>query len=387
VNKGKLLNIVFGFIPLLIITAFVCSQNSIEKKAWEKSYPINKGEGVTKITTMSNGNILVSGIALGKDHSLHHLCHLWILNIDKYGSILWRKEYPDVVYPTVYYPESNILSLPHNEFIVVGGIKDNKGNINASITKFNKDGVEIWHRHFTDEHNSSCFTSIAQNTKDGIFISGVKEKEEGVDLWLLKLNNNGDLLWQYDLGSRHSKEFPHKLDMENAMFYIAGRKDYELWVNVLDANLNSLWEKFNGHWNDDYPYISILPSIDDASCVFLGLRRSRGRGFKWENVLIKYDKNGNTKWEKIIQATYCSSVASTYDDGLLISGKSQNHICLFKYSGNGVFEWSDSISIDPKFRSPIPLKLIKDKSYLAAYLHQNKSDQLKLIVKYFTIDE
>jgi len=394
--------------------------NKIKYITWEKSFPINESEIVTCITPLSSRDILISGISTSKDE--YSSSYLWILKIDINGSILWKKEYQDIVYPPIYYPENNILPISNDGFIVVGGTKINDNKINAIVAQFDKDGNNIWEKSFKENDVISCFSSIVKDKNDDYFILGIKkcfkeqtnkyknfeeeleaaleeiENDQGtvtqsdnIDGWIIKYNKNNDLLWQYNIGSRNDDEIPYKLEYKERKFFITGIKDDKLWINILDENLNSLWIKDNGEYYDDYPFISIIPSDLDHSCAFIGFRRSNKNNFIYETVFIKYDDTGNEQWSNKIEANYCSSIANTNDNGYLISCNISNSVSLIKFDSNGVNEGSKKIieftNINELYRTPTPLKQISNNEYVLAFLLKENSEQIRLNVNKFYIED
>ncbi|WP_419868360.1 T9SS type A sorting domain-containing protein [Chryseobacterium sp. CT-SW4] len=110
------------------------------------------------------------------------------------------------------------------------GSKQNNG-YDFHLTKLNQQGEQSWEKYFSG--NNHDFLSATVSTQEGGFLlagtshsgKGVDKKEEskgGSDIWLIRLNEHGDELWQKTLGSSSDEEARSVVQTTDLGFVVAG---------------------------------------------------------------------------------------------------------------------------------------------------------------------
>jgi hypothetical protein len=129
------------------------------------------------------------------------------------------------------------------------------------------------------------------------------------DVWLLRVDANGNLLWNQTYGSQHWNDEGHSIiECSDGGFAIAGFKeiagDYYGWLIRTDANGEHLWNKTYGTGNDDFFESIIKPS--EGGLLLCGTTSSWGAG-QGDGWLLRTDNNGNQLW----QQTYGSPLSES----------------------------------------------------------------------------
>ncbi len=135
--------------------AWLVKINRSGKLVWQKSYGGYNFDFVSAITETSDGGYLLAGSTTSNDGDLrgnHGGGDVWVINIDNVGNILWQK--------------------------VFGGTGDDQA---FAIKRVPEGGYIL----------------AASTTSNNGQVSGYHGK---LDAWLVKLNNDGELLWQKTLG-------------------------------------------------------------------------------------------------------------------------------------------------------------------------------------------
>ncbi|MDP9957617.1 hypothetical protein J2X97_003286 [Epilithonimonas hungarica] len=248
------------------------------------------------------------------------------------------------------------------------------------IVKLDQQGSKLWERYFGGSRHDYLASSIA--TEDGGFalvgtsfsnISGDKKENNlgGSDLWVLRLNENGEELWQKTLGTKSNDEASAVVQSTDQGFFVAGnindnRKLFgskDVFVSKLDKDgklkqttilggksldevtdmiptpdggavvliystsgkTDNLNNTDNSNAQNNAPNTSsenINPEITSTVKTFIGKSEDGfGAGDYW---IVKLDKNSNVEWQK----TYGGSgddrpktIANT-KDGYIVSGES-----------------------------------------------------------------
>ncbi|MDN5481401.1 MAG: T9SS C-terminal target domain-containing protein, partial [Chryseobacterium sp.] len=117
-----------------------------------------------------------------------------------------------------------------------GGNKQNNG-YDFHFIKLNQQGEQVWEKYFSGANHDYLSASVA--TQDGGFLvsgtsysgKGLDKKEEskgGSDIWLIRLNEFGDELWQKTLGSTSDEEARSVIQTTDLGFFVAGNRQSSL---------------------------------------------------------------------------------------------------------------------------------------------------------------
>ena len=241
--------------------------------------------------------------------------------------------------------------------------------------------------------DSPDFLSNALNTNDGGYlISGTTtgppngDKTEPYygldDIWVIKLNNTGNIEWQKVLGGSKKEQIFSTLQLSDGNYLIAGSSPSNIsgnksqvcnggtvfgdgWLVKLDASGNILWNKTFGGAGEDaiygvtesfdgnYILVCSTPNGSHAQKAEIG----NGGNDCW---IIKVDTDGNIIWENTIGGAGAdtpfdiqslvdgSSIVVARSDSNISGDKTQNNngaldYWLFKLNANGDIVWQNTI--------------------------------------------
>ena len=264
-------------------------------------------------------------------------------------------------------------------------VANNAGAQDFWMIKTTFDGTISWEKTFgflgADKGNS-----LIQTVDNGFLITGVldvtasngqgnsktTEKHAGGDVWVIKLNNNGDLVWSRYFGGSFTDTPFGVVETENNNYIIAASSDsedfnisnnkgtYDFWLFKVSSTGDLLWEQsFGGSEIDEPRGITIT---DDGNFVVVGDTRSADKDVSTNNGgadlwMIKITTEGNLLWEKTLGGSSfdaARSISKTQDGGFVISGnsrsldqgfinKGQNDGWVLKVDNNGSLLWQQFI--------------------------------------------
>ncbi|SHF81986.1 T9SS type A sorting domain-containing protein [Chryseobacterium sp. OV279] len=231
------------------------------------------------------------------------------------------------------------------------------------LVKLNQQGQEIWQKYFSG--NNHDYLSASVSTQDGGFLisgtsyssKGLDKKEDskgGSDIWLIRLNEFGDELWQKTLGSASDEEARTVIQSTDLGFFVAGNvqnstKGYgskDVLIIKIDKNGKELSQSILGGKGLD-EVEKIIPTKDGGALLGIYSRSNLGGSKKTENFgegdyyIIKLNKDGKVEWEKDFggkQDDHLRTLALT-STGYIIGGESRS-----ERSGNktvGIEEGTD----------------------------------------------
>ncbi len=206
-----------------------------------------------------------------------------------------------------------------------GGNKQNNG-YDFHVIKLNQQGEQVWEKYFSGANHDHLSATVA--TQDGGFLvsgtsysgKGLDKKEDskgGSDIWLIRLNEFGDELWQKTLGSTSDEEARSVIQTTDLGFFVAGNRQSSLrepqgtsgygskdvLIVKLDKNGKELSQSILGGKGLD-EVEKMIPTKDGGALLGIYSRSNIGGSKKTENFgegdywVIKLSKEGKVEWEK-----------------------------------------------------------------------------------------
>ncbi|SIR38525.1 T9SS type A sorting domain-containing protein [Chryseobacterium sp. RU33C] len=240
--------------------------------------------------------------------------------------------------------------------------KQNNG-YDFHLIKLNQEGNPIWEKYFSG--NNHDYLSSTVTTQDGGFLisgtsysgKGLDKKDDskgGSDIWLIRLNEFGDHLWQKNIGTSADEEARTVIQTTDQGFIVAGNvqnssKGYgskDVLIVKLDKDGKELSQFiFGGKAIDEVE--KMTPTRDGGALLGIYSRSGIGGTKKTENYgegdywIVKLSKDGKIEWEKNFGGKgddHLRTMALT-SDGYVIGGESRS-----ERSGNktvGIEEGTD----------------------------------------------
>ncbi|SIS77512.1 Por secretion system C-terminal sorting domain-containing protein [Chryseobacterium ureilyticum] len=244
------------------------------------------------------------------------------------------------------------------------GSKQNNG-YDFHLVKLNQQGEQSWEKYFSGQDHD--YLSATVTTQDGGFLlagtsysaKGLDKKDEakgGSDIWLIRINEFGDELWQKTLGSSSDEEARAVIQTMDQGFIVAGNvqnsaKGYgskDVLIIKLDKDGKELSQIILGGKGLD-EVEKMIPTRDGGALLGIYSRSSEvrdlgpktgdpgtskisqmpkassnfGEGDYW---IVKLDKNGKVEWEKNYggkEDDHLRTLALT-SNGYIIGGESRS---------------------------------------------------------------
>ncbi|MGI9581007.1 T9SS type A sorting domain-containing protein [Chryseobacterium sp. RRHN12] len=242
------------------------------------------------------------------------------------------------------------------------GSKQNNG-YDFHLIKLNQQGEEVWEKYFSGQNHD--YLSATVTTQDGGFLlagtsysgKGLDKKEDskgGSDIWLIRINEFGDELWQKTIGTSADEEARSVIQTTDQGFMVAGTvqnssKGYgskDVFIVKLDKDGKELSQLiFGGKAIDEVE--KMIPTRDGGALLGIYSRSGISGTKKTENYgegdywIIKLSKDGKIDWERNFGGKgddHIRTLALT-SNGYLIGGESRS-----ERSGNktvGIEEGTD----------------------------------------------
>ncbi len=332
-----------------------------------------------------DGDFIIAGLSASSDGSINDNkggTDLWVTKLDGNGNLIWEKNYGGSeddfamdLQPTL-----------DGGYVMVGGsasanidLTNNKGRTDLWVLKINADGELLWSKSFGGS-GVEMGTSI-QTISDGYILagctgsggeSGVSAGFGGNEFWVLKLDLDGDLVWEKTYGGKRHDAAKSILVSNNDEFLIAGNTwsndgdvsnnngHSDAWIIKIDNVGTLLWEKTFG--GDTPDRLNSLSKTNDGNYIFAGVKSemdlvSNGFYGRYDEQywVLKFSESGQLLWEETYGGNKYDeaySVEPTLDGGYIIGGSVQSNLDEFssnlgnldawiiKTDGTGTAEWS-----------------------------------------------
>ncbi len=325
---------------------------------WEKTYTNGPGYLVKD----TDGYIGASFVSYEGDYP-----DIVLYKYDFEGNRLWEKTYGGSGYDRT----SSVIITKDGGYLLGGFTLSNDGDFQSGnqgswdywVIKLTKSGIIVWENTFggseVDELNSIVetddgFLLIGRTySKDGDVSNPLSDQYES-DTWLIKINSNGEMIWEKTFGSTESDGGYKIISTTDGGYIFGGGLGGDCHLVKLDQFGNTVWEKLFGGSNGES--IRTIQETSDGGFILAGSTFSSdgdvqsGLNGTTDGWILKVNSVGELQWEITVgndRRDNIYSIIETNDNEFLFGGESQTNSIL---SGYNFFYGL------VKLEEPIPLK-------------------------------
>ena len=198
----------------------------------------------------------------------------------------------------------------------------------------------LWTR--TYNHQAYDYGRSVQQTTDGGFIIAGEAGSNGMDVYLIRTNENGDTIWTKTFGGLNLDRGHSVQQTNDGGFIITGNivpfaDSTDVYLIRTDTSGNTVWEKTFGGDEWDYGH-SVLQTISGGFIIAGG---TNSFGASYNVYLIYTDANGDTVWTKTFSDGYCAYSIQQIDNGdFIIAGRTGGDVYLKRIDSNADSIWT-----------------------------------------------
>lgn len=251
----------------------------------------------------------------------------------------------------------------YSESPVSGDKTSAKGGSDYWLIKIDSNGNKIWDKTYGGE-DYDYLHSIERTDDNNFLLAGSSYSTIGGDksmasigandIWLLKINPDGNVLWQKQYGGRGFDGLGSIKKTSDKGFILAcnssswasadksepSRGFDDFWIIRIDANGNKIWDKtYGGNWEDKAFDLHV---DSEGNSILAGWTESeKGHDVSEDLIggydiwLVKLDKNGNKLWDKRMGSD-CTDIPATIsndsDGNIVVVGAICNDYWIYKFS-------------------------------------------------------
>src|SRR5574341_96915 len=275
---------------------------------------------------------------------------IWLIKTDAKGSnLLWDKPLGGEGDDSA----GSVIQVSDNRYIIAGTTTSySAGGSDIWLVKIDTNGNRLWDKPFGGPGDDTA-ASVVETSDGGYIITGTTSSYSagGSDIWLIKTDANGNRLWDKPFGGPGDDKAASVVETSDHGYIITGTTSSysaggsDIWLIKTDAKGNRLWDKpFGGKDNESAVAIE---HTSDGGYIITGTTSSYSAGGS-DIWLVKTDANGSRIWDRPFGGPgdeTAASVVDTSDGGYIITGTTSSYsaggsdIWLIKTDANGNRLW------------------------------------------------
>lgn len=313
------------FLAFLLVLSMIPAVTSTNTNLeWQKKFGGNGDDGCFFIEETEDGGFIASGYTESYGLGKKDLKDIYLLKTDSNGNRIWDKTFggigDDRSYCIRQDEDGGYIIAGATNSTQVGSTRHTGGAYDAYIIKTDSEGNLIWNKTFGKPETEEWAQSIQQTEDGGYIVVGWMDPvgvnvtdahDEGHDLYLFKLDNQGKILWSKNFGQQDGDEEGFFVQQTSDGGYIItglaeqsnskgtrhgmeGRV-YDIYLIKTDHEGDKLWEKKFGGSGDDWAWS--VQETKDKGFFIAGATSSQSAG-KYDMYMLKTDSQGNKQWDK-----------------------------------------------------------------------------------------
>ena len=268
---------------------------------------------------------------------------------------------------------------------VLAGTTNSYGNgdDDAWLLKTDKDGNALWNFTYGGSEEES-FSSVFETSDHSFLLAGTTNSfgNGDNDFWVVKVDNNGNLQFNKTFGTSGNDQLAQMIKTSNGNYVLSGRYHNASKQFTADAWLIKINEDGDLLWNHTYGGIryDVPQSVTELSTGGYAFATWTGNTATDPNqgdfMVIKVDENGIQQWNStygIVGGTDIpSKIIETSNGGVIVTGFSRyassqkEQIVVVKFNSDGSQSWNKSFGGSKSDWGNLILKL-KDGYLLCAH--------------------
>lgn len=180
---------------------------------WRKFFGGTNNDRSFGVVNALDGGYVLAGASESDDFDISDpkgSYDYWVVKVDKNGNLLWERSFGG----TGIDQAQDILALNDGSYIIIGNafsadtqVTNNKGQSDIWLIKIDDDGELLWEKSIGGSGFDAAH-SVRSTSDGGLILSGNSKSFDGDvsenfgenDIWLVKTDSDGNLLWEKSFG-------------------------------------------------------------------------------------------------------------------------------------------------------------------------------------------
>ncbi len=297
---------------------------------WSKTYGGSADDRGQQILQTNDGGYALVGFAKSSDGDATQnagFADQWIVKLDSSGEIQWQKSFgfsgSDQAFSIIQTTDGGYFTAGFLDVTASGGAGDEGRHGVGEFWghKLDANGNLIWRRYFGGTNNDRAY-AVVETQDEGLLLVGatestdfdITESKGSYDFWAVKLDLQGNLLWQKNYGGSEIDIAYAVTKTQDGNFLLVGdtrstdgdvtnfKGAADVWLVKIDGQGNLLWQKTLGGASFDTARDATTQGngfvVTGASRSTEGdLTENKGQTDFW---IMQLDGTGDILWQKTI---------------------------------------------------------------------------------------
>jgi hypothetical protein len=335
-------NVVLVVLILELVVAACAPGEASAVPRWYRVYGGGESRAIRMIRGTSDGGLVTVGTA-GEDK-------LWLMKLGGTGNVAWEKSYE------IQGRGTAVEEAPGGEFIAVGSTTASADFLDdLLITMVGPSGTVRWQKAYG--RAGEDYAASVRRTGDGNYLIAGTTTSPGVDGYqpmLLKIDPQGEILWQRKYGSGLAGGWSMGLALETTPDGGCILAADENWLLKLDADGNPQWQKRYPHVGFGQSRIEFVSPVPGGGYVAAGYKPPPGES-NMHAWVMRLDEQGNLLWQHGYRfgedASWARGIVPAPDGDFLVGGTfyagwSDSDAFLMRLDAGGAVRWAKAYHRD-----------------------------------------
>jgi hypothetical protein len=280
--------------------------------SWQRCYGGSDDDWANSLEMTYDGGCILAGMTRSNDGDVsgnHGWMDAWILKLSPSHQVEWQRCFGGDQIDEAYDVQQTL----DGGYVVVGGTRSSNGDITENrggedyfVLKLGPDGSKEWVRTYGGSLDDRA-VSVVQAHDGGYLVCGYILSDDGdvlfnhgaADIWVLKLDANGDPKWQMPIGGTDWDIPEAMIQTKDYGFIVAGHSYSENGDVTCHQAGNQIWVvKVSPTWSLQWDLClpgktahSVIAAYDTGYIV-------GGEDLAGNGVIYRLDREGGMKWHQ-----------------------------------------------------------------------------------------
>lgn len=347
-NSNRLKAIQIGLVALLIssISLPLVSQSSFlhaaygDTTTWARTYGGVDSDRASSLELTSDGGYVVAASSTSFSPNPLDL-EFWVFKVDSQGNVEWEKTYGG---PDGDEAEA-IVETSDGGYLVAGETSSFSADADLWLLKLDSDGDIEWEKAYGGSSDNAIFGSIRQTSDTGYIVAATRCDPTPIGgchpvFWILKLDSEGEIEWEnmYNEFANEANSVQETSDGGYIVGGISTMGSSDMRILKLNSTGGVEWKRsYNG---GAFDYASSIQQTFDGGFIVQGATDRAGINSCSCVWVVKLDSDGEIEWESVFSPIGSSSIEQTSDGGFVMAGEMSADLLVLKLYSDGKVHWA-----------------------------------------------
>lgn len=287
---------------VFLITACDAFEGPPAKKYFDKTLGFDGEDFAQTMARSKDGNFIIAGYT----NSFRPNNDMYLIKIDQQFDIIWSK----TIGGNFNDRAGNIQSTSDNGLIAIGTVSLSGSNSDLFLVRTDLSGSVLWSRNYggdgKDEGHSVCELSNG----DFIVAGSLSGATPNVDMYILRLDSRGFPRWSQTIGDENTEFAQSIATTADGGFIVAGyisfisspTTNWDLMLVKLNGDGQIEWERTFNNRQKDTPFI--VKQTSDGGYIAVCRTTAPDPGGDTNIWIVKTDAAGNLVWSRELGNSY-----------------------------------------------------------------------------------